>query len=101
VQEYLLQTEIFNTTSQFFGDQGTDPDVEAPVTPPMPRYLQLYLWCQEYHCLLTSGGILEQPFLLWHYIQTAGAAYEEVMARRRQEENEQWQKQSNRPSPMW
>jgi hypothetical protein len=55
------------------GSEGPAPD-----PPEIPRMLDLYLQCQEWGCLLRAGGLMEQPYLLWTYIQTAGAAYREA-----------------------
>lgn len=47
--------------------------------PEAPTELILYRQCKDFNCLLTEGGILDQPYWLWTLIQAVGAAvgYEE------------------------
>lgn len=45
--------------------------------PPLPYPLLLWLQCEQHHCLLVEGGILDQPDLLWLFVTMAGRYHEE------------------------
>lgn len=47
----------------------------------MPKELELGLHCREYRCLPCAGGLLDQPYRLWLYIQTALDASDQWFAR--------------------
>ena len=52
----------------------------------MPEELLLFLQCEKYHSLLTEGGILDQPYWLWHMVDFAGLCYKNALADIQQDE---------------
>lgn len=79
IQEYLDDQRQYHTAMQA-GRSGADDEVVISLHPPAtPSYLRLWMQCHDHNALLVAGGILEQPFLLWLLIQTAGAAYENAL----------------------
>ena len=76
IQNYLDDLRQYQEQRQA-SRPGSDDEATISLTPPAtPTYLRLWLQCREQHALLVQGGLLEQPFLLWLFVQTAGAVYE-------------------------
>lgn len=50
---------------------GQNPIGLPPLVPALPRPLTLGRQCREYQTLLVAGGLLDQPYLLWTYVQAA------------------------------
>ena len=46
----------------------------------LPEELSLYLQCKEYGTLLVNGGLLDQPYWLWHLVDYAGNIYKALIA---------------------
>jgi len=46
----------------------------------LPEELTLYLQCKEYGTLLVNGGLLDQPYWLWHLVDYAGNIYNGLLA---------------------
>jgi hypothetical protein len=81
VRTFLDDQRQYLETKQA-GRAGSDDEYAMAIslTPPAtPVYLQLWLQCHTHNVLLVSGGLLEQPHLLWLFVQTAGAAYENAL----------------------
>ena len=84
VEQYLDNLDNYRAAMQVIGGDG-DEEVPRPEAPNMPQVLQWYISCKEHHCLLVTGGLLDQPYWLWTQMEVAGDVYERVMeAKRRQ-----------------
>jgi hypothetical protein len=79
VYEYLELKGTYEaalTQRKQLSPDGEVAPVALPTAPTPPESLVLYLECQQYHCLLVAGGILDQPVNLWREVRAAGNAYE-------------------------
>jgi hypothetical protein len=57
--------------------QNQDDEVQLPQAPRAPWLLELWFWCSEYHALPHAGGIIDQPWLLFHSMRASGQAYQD------------------------
>jgi hypothetical protein len=65
---------------QLYVNSMREPVTRGTVAiPDIPEPLELWLQCDKYGSLPFSGGVLEQPYLLWTEMQAAGNAYEETL----------------------
>ena len=72
MRDYLEARTVFDAA---YEASSHDDEVPLPARPEMPEPLRWYLSCQEYHCLLVAGGLLDQPAWAWQEVETAGSAY--------------------------